>query len=205
MSSIFSGKLSAAKAGWLLALVFVGWLAFLFVPVPKPEPKPTPPYVKPPPSRLVALGLPDNPDLEPLPEFFALWADHAEWKDDKTIFAYWNPGSNSYSYLFEATRANGSYRFKPIPRIDAAEDDQVFDSGLRWGDNRPEDCPIRFVYTDKGGYRYSSYDDLLFALGKSPSLKPNAIPSVNVKIDAERINPPPVEQKFPSLELKEKK
>jgi len=38
-----------AKAGWLIALIFVGWLAFLFIPAPKPEPKPAPVYVKPPP------------------------------------------------------------------------------------------------------------------------------------------------------------
>jgi hypothetical protein len=103
-----------AKAGWLIALIFVGWLAFLFVPGPKPESKPAPPYVKPPPSRLVALGLPDNPDLEHLPEFFALWADRAEWVQNRTKFAFWNPGSNSYSYFFEAIRENGKIQFHSI-------------------------------------------------------------------------------------------
>lgn len=192
-----------AKAGWLIVLIFVGWLAFLFVPVPKPEPKPAPPYVKPPPSRLVALGLPDNPDLEHLPEFFAVFADKAEWKNDKTIFAYWNPGSNSYSYFFEAIRLNGSIHFKEIPVIVAAEEDQVLENGLRWSESRPDDCPIRFVYTDVG-YPYSSYDDLLLMLKKSPLLRPLSVPRVEVKIDSDRIKLPLPVQKLPLVDMKQK-
>lgn len=119
MKTQWSGKLSGAKSGWLIALLFFGWLAFLFVPGPKPESQPAPSPAKPPPSRLVALGLPDDPDLEHLPELFGLYADQAEWKSDKTIFAYWNPGSNSYSYFFEASKKNGNYRFRPISKFEA--------------------------------------------------------------------------------------
>lgn len=119
MKAPWSGQLSAAQTGWLVMLLFFGWLGYLLVPVPKPEPPPPPAPVKLPPSRLVALGLPDNPDLEHLPEYFALYADQAEWKDDKTIFAYWNPGSNSYSYFFEAMRTNGKSFFHPISKFEA--------------------------------------------------------------------------------------
>ena len=145
MSAPGPGQSSVAKAGWLIALLFFGWLAFLFVPGPKPESKPAPPLVKPPPSRLVALGLPDNPDLERLPEYFAMFADQAEWKNDKTIFAFWNPGSNSYSYFFEATRMSGSYHFKVMPEQIVGED-EVVHGGLYWSTKISADSPIRFIH-----------------------------------------------------------
>lgn len=119
MKAVWSGKLSAAKSGWLIALLFFGWLAFFIVPAPKPDPQPAPPVVKLPPSRLVALGLPDNPDLERLPEYFELYADKAEWKDNRTIFAYWNPGSSGYSYFVEVIRKDGKFRFHLKTKLEA--------------------------------------------------------------------------------------
>jgi hypothetical protein len=110
---------SAAKAGWVFVVIFLGWLAFVFVPSPKPDPKSPEKLAARPVSKLRAVGLPDNPDLEGLPEIFAIWADHAQWKDDKTQFAYWNPANRSYSYLFEASRRNGKARFRPITRVEA--------------------------------------------------------------------------------------
>jgi hypothetical protein len=110
---------SAAKAGWVFVVIFLGWLVFVFVPSPKPEPKPPEKLPARPVSKLRLVGLPDNPDLEGLPEIFAIWADHAQWQDDRTQFAYWNPANRSYSYLFEATRRNGKVRFRPITKVEA--------------------------------------------------------------------------------------
>ena len=146
MSAPGPGQSSVAKAGWLIALLFFGWLAFLFVPAPKPESKPAPPSIKPPPSRLVALGLPDNIDFERLPEYFALYAEEAEWKNGRTIFAYWNPGSNSYSYFFEATRNNGKQSFRLISKFEAYrsmthENDSVHESE----DVKPSDADIAAI------------------------------------------------------------
>jgi hypothetical protein len=204
MKAPWSGKLSAAKAGWLIALLFFGWLAFLFVPAPKPEPPPAPLIIKPAPSRLIALGLPDNTDLEHLPEYFALYADKAEWKKNKTLFSFWNPGSNSHSYYFEAVRINGSYHFTPLPMIYAAEEDEIYDDGLSWSTDLPKNCPIRLVYTDQG-YPYDNYDDLLFILKKSPALKRSSIPAVELKLDHHRIALPPFEQKLSPPDLEQKK
>lgn len=192
MSSFVTGKLPAAKAGWLLALVFVGWLAFLFVPGPKPEPLLAPAFVKPPPSRLVELGLPDNPDLEHLPEFFALYADQAEWKDDKTIFAYWNPGSKRYSYFFEATRTNGSYRFMTI--AEPHNERYSFDGDM------PEDGPVRL-------YKYDpEVTSAIIHNGKflmqMPRPKPDPIKS-DIRVD--RIKPPAPEIKIAPPDLEQKK
>lgn len=137
MKAPWSGQLSAAKTGWLFALLFFGFLVFLFVPGPRdPESLPAATFVKPPPSRLVALGLSDNPDFEHLPEYFALYADKADWRNDKTIFAYWNPGSNSYSYFFEVVRTSRGYHFKEL-----AEPKNV--DGY-WDEVPPEDVQIRF-------------------------------------------------------------
>ena len=199
MSAPGPGQSSVAKAGWLIALLFFGWLVFLFVPGPKKTgPQPAPPPVKPPPSRLVALGLPDNTDLEHLPEYFALYADKAEWKDDKTIFAYWNPGSNSYSYFFEAIRLNGGYHFKVIPQQIAAEpeSEEVYESGLRWGDNLPKECQLRFLYTDE--QMITNYKRRFNVIHEIPN------PTVEVKIDYETIKPPVPNVKLspPNLEKK---
>ncbi len=119
MKNPFIGRISAAKAGWVIGLLFFGWLAFVFLPWPKSDtkepPPPAPVDVRAPyRAKLVAVGLPDNSDLDGLPEMFAIWADKAHWKNDRTKFAYWNPGSQDYTYFFEATRENGRVRFRQI-------------------------------------------------------------------------------------------
>ncbi len=190
MGSFLSGKLSAAKTGWLLALLFFGWLAFLMMPGPTPKPKPVPTYIPPPSSRLVALGLPDNPDLEHLPDFFALFADKAEWKDDKTIFAYWNPGSNSYSYFFEATRVDGAIRFKTISEPDPNK---------YWTDERTLDGSLfRF---------YWSFDVVVPKIGSLTSVDSSGTAPLKLPINSDyvRIVIPPPEFKLPALDLEQKK
>lgn len=109
-------RTSAAKAGWLIILLTVGWMGFVLWPDPAKKKAAQPAAIPVPPSKLLAVGLPDNPDLAGLPDYFAVWSDSLEWVDDKTQFAYWNPGSHSYSYFFEATRRDGRYRFRPMPR-----------------------------------------------------------------------------------------
>jgi hypothetical protein len=109
---------SAAKAGWVFVAIFAGWLLFVFVPAPKPDVKPTEKSPARPVSKLRLVGLPDNPDLEGLPEFFAVWADKAEWKDNRTVFAYWNPGTKDYTYFFQAVRRGREVRFHEIAKPD---------------------------------------------------------------------------------------
>jgi hypothetical protein len=108
-------RLSPAFTGWVIGGLFVGMLVLLFWPAPKEAPAPPPPLIERPSSELTKVGLPDDPDLEGLPAFFAIWADYAEWKDGKTIFAYRHPVSGEFSFYFEATRTAEGYRFRPIP------------------------------------------------------------------------------------------
>ncbi len=137
-------RTSAAKAGWAVVLIFFGWLAFVFVPWPQGKVEentaPTPDESRAPfAAKLRQVGLPDNPDWDGLPEQFAIWADKAHWTDNRTRFAYWNPGSQDYTYFFEARRAQGKVHFKPIPK--PAEYDVEF------GPNAapPEEHPLRLI------------------------------------------------------------
>ncbi len=217
MKAPWSGKLSAAKAGWLIALLFFGWLAFLFAPAPKPKPEPLPAFVVKPPSRLVALGLPDNHDLECLPEFFALYADTAEWKNDKTKFAYWNPGSNSYSYFFEAMRESGIVRFHSISKTEACqfkdfvdfnnEDGHFFSTEKK--SNPAEVAALNFTAE-------SPTHPIVFfrSIEQAPIVTPiqrryqdsTSDPPMEPKQKVpEPIKPPPPELKFPQLDLEQRK
>jgi hypothetical protein len=120
-------RVSANRVVLILALLLGVWLAFQFYPRRKEPPPPLPPVAAE--SKLRAAGLADNPDWEALPEFFAVWADKIEWDNDKTQFAYWNPGSSTYSYYFETSRANGHYRFRALSRQEiAAIEDLVVES-----------------------------------------------------------------------------
>ena len=130
------GRTSAAQAGWWVLLLLFAWLAFVFVPLPHESAKEALPPPRPPPSRLRALGLPDNPDFAGLPEFFALWADHAEWQDNRTRFAYWNPGTSDYSYFIEAVKVHGGFRFRVIR--------EPQEEGLYLEEVLAKECPIRF-------------------------------------------------------------
>lgn len=119
MTALATERTSAAKAGWIIGLFFLGWLAFLFGPLAKSGTKEVRPVVTMPPSKLRAVGLPDNPDLDGLPELFAVFSESAEWKGDRTQFAYWHPTNRAYSYFFEAIRKNGKIRFRPISKAEA--------------------------------------------------------------------------------------
>ena len=180
-----TGQLSAAKAGWLMVILFFGWLAFLLVPAPKPKPEPTP--IVRPPLRLVTLGLPDNPDLERLPEFFALYADQAEWQDGKTIFAYWNSYTNSHSYFFVATRTGSAYHFTPMgdPEVDDGNNRGNSDAVEEaWKDTVPEASKIRLF---NFGVRIATYIDGWGRAVPIPPLEikvlkpPRIVPDLNLK------------------------
>jgi hypothetical protein len=134
MSGSANSRIPANWVGLIFALLLAVWLAFTFIPrSEKPAPAAAPVTVE---SKLHAVGLADNPDWEGLPEIFAIWSDHAEWKEGKTRFAYLHPGTKTYSYYFQATRVNGDYRFREIA--------EPHDSNHVWDESLGEECPIRF-------------------------------------------------------------
>lgn len=202
MKALWSGQLSAAKTGWLLALLFFGWLGYLLVPGPKPKPEPLPPFVVKPPSRLVALGLPDNPDLERLPELFVQYASQAEWQNNKTIFAYWNPYTTSYSHIFEATRTKGGYCFIAIDDPEAAEGNTNDASGNGWKDTEPEPSRLRFFYF---GTHYAEYRDGWRTPG-SPvyTLETEKPPRVVPDLNQKKVIVPPSDFKIQPSDLEQK-
>jgi hypothetical protein len=114
-----SSRTSAAKAGWVVGLLLVGWLGFVLVPLP-PEKKGTRAVTNAQvDSKLRTVGLTDNVDWDGLPDYFAVWAPQAHWHNDKAKFAYWHAGSRSYAYFFEVTRNQGTYRFRSITEKEA--------------------------------------------------------------------------------------
>ena len=141
--------------------------------------------------KLHAVGLPENPDFEGLPEIFAIWAGKAEWKDNKTKFAYWHPVMKTYTYYLEATRAGGQFRFAEIARPQESAD-------YYWDESLGEDCPIRFYY---------SVDSKI-----SPAVRPSAFssdpagretPVMKPNLEIPRIQVPKPE--FPSIESQPKR
>src|SRR6478609_407155 len=126
MSARTIERTSARKAGWVIILLLVAWVAFLFAPFSSRE-KPAPRHFWPggntAQTKLEAAGLANNPDWDGLPDYFAIWADSIAWKGTRTCFAYWNPGSYSYSYFFEATRTSAGVSFRRLAHWPA-------DSGL---------------------------------------------------------------------------
>lgn len=127
-------RTSAAKAGWLVAALTLGWLGFLFWPAPVEEKGPPPLTTPLPATSLTRAGLAEYSDWVGLPEIFALWADRADWKDDRTRFAYWHPAMKDHSYYFEAIRTEDGYRFREIPEPD--------DADYEWDPGATEDSPL---------------------------------------------------------------
>lgn len=109
MGSPGNQRIPANRVALAFCLLLVAWVVFLLFPRQKPEPE-APVQAE---SKLRAVGLPDNVDLEGLPEFFAAWADTKEvtWFDDHASFGYWNPVRKDYSYFIEVTRTPNGYRF----------------------------------------------------------------------------------------------
>jgi hypothetical protein len=116
MTAPASGRISAAKTGWIIVLLMVGWALFLFLPFGREEKVESPKTQvdNPGEAELAAVGLAYNVDWIGLPQYFAVWADRIEWVGDEAQFAYWNPGSRSYSYIIRAIRHGKNYRFRYI-------------------------------------------------------------------------------------------
>ncbi len=130
-------KIPVGKLGWIVLLLVLGApLAFFFLATPQ-EPAPAP--HTPPPQRaltkLEAVGLRDYRDWDGVPDIFALWAARAHWKNNRTRFAYWNPGTNSHSYFFEARRTANGYRFREIP--------EPREAGYEWDRDAGDDSPLQ--------------------------------------------------------------
>ncbi len=136
-SSAESTRVWKVRLGWIVLVLVVGApLAFFYLTTPKE--REVPPEVlreKRPPTKLEAVGLRDYRDWDGLPEIFAIWADRAYWKNDRTRFAYWNPGTSTYSYFFEARRTAKGYRFREIP--------EPRDAGFQWDPDATDDTPLR--------------------------------------------------------------
>lgn len=115
MVSQASARLSAAQTGWVIALLMTGWALFLILPFGREDAAAAPkiPVERPGEAELAVAGLRYNVDFIGLPQYFAIWADRIEWMGNETEFAYWNPGTSSYSYVIRATRiGEKQYRFR---------------------------------------------------------------------------------------------
>ena len=129
-------RTSAAKSGWLIIVLTTGWMVFVLWPGPPEASVPRSVPIPVPVSSLTRAGLREYTDWEGLPEIFAIWADRAEWKDNRTRFAYWHPVMKNYSYFFEASRTAQGYRFREIAEPHEPNHD--------WDESLGNDCPIRF-------------------------------------------------------------
>ncbi len=129
-------RTSAAKAGWLIIVLTAGWMVFVVWPGSPEAPAAKPPSIPLPASSLTRAGLREYADWEGLPEIFAIWEDKADWKDNRTRFAYWHPVMKTYSYYFEAVRTAKGYHFREIA--------EPHDADHYWDESLGEECPIRF-------------------------------------------------------------
>lgn len=135
-----SNKIPLGQLGWVvLVAVAAAPLGFFYLAQPKPRPPAEPlPAVALPRTKLSAVGLRENRDWDGLPDIFALWSAKAHWRNDRTRFSYWNPGTQSRSYFFEARRTAQGVRFREIPEPTQA--------GYQWDPNvGPEDPLCLFL------------------------------------------------------------
>ncbi len=111
MNPAANQRIAPSRVLLILVMLLAVWLGFQFYPRKKPVPPMVPVAAE---SKLRSVGLADNPDWDGLPEQFAVWADKISWNNNTVRFAYWNPGSRSYSYFFEARRRDSKYRFRAV-------------------------------------------------------------------------------------------
>ena len=130
-------RIPLGKLGWVVvALVLAAPLLFFALVTPTERPlAPAPEVAAPPPSPLAAVGLRNNRDWDALPALFALAAPKAHWRNNRTRFAYWNPGTQSHSYFFEARRTDAGVRFREIP--------EPTDPGYEWDPAAAPEDPLR--------------------------------------------------------------
>lgn len=186
-------RIPANQVVWLLVGLVVIWVAWLFVPKSEKPRATNPPMVIE--SKLRAVGLRDNPDWDGLPEFFTVWADHAGWKDDKAQFAYWNPGSRSYSYFFEAARSKGKIRFRSLSKTELSVEASVFDE--KTSEWEREGRPTQFESPDHPFVFFvprpsSAWHTELFPVRHPPLDEPRS--KVDVKLETGSLFQPPIDQ-----------
>lgn len=130
-------KIPVGKLGWIVLVLVLGApLAFFFLATPKErEAESDTPPQKRELTKLESVGLRDYRDWDGVPQIFALWAGRAHWKNNRTRFSYWNPGTNSHSYFFEARRTTNGYRFREIP--------EPRDAGYEWDQDAGDESPLR--------------------------------------------------------------
>jgi hypothetical protein len=186
-------RFSPKQAGWIALGIFAAWLVFLLVPTPR-KAKPAASNELPPmaaQSKLESVGLANNPDWIGLPRYFAIWAEGLRWENGKVTFGYWNPGSQSYSYFFEAIRVSDGYRFRALSRQESMRLEEVV-AGLVQNGRESDAHPFVFWRSEAGVY---------FQAATKPGLKlgnPRPPPSP-VKIDLP-VKPLPLP---PTLPLKD--
>lgn len=136
MSSTESSRIPLGKLGWLMLVLIVGApLAFFYLATPKTRDEvPAAPRERRPLTKLESVGLRDYRDWDGMPGIFAIWADKAHWKNNRTRFSYWNPGNQSYSYFFEARRTPNGYRFREIA--------EPHDRDFEWDRDAGDDSPL---------------------------------------------------------------
>ncbi len=199
MAARDKSRFTTRQAGWIALAVFAAWVVFLLVPRMR-EPKPSAPTALPPvvvtESKLQAVGLADNPDWYGLPDYFAIWAGSVEWVENRAIFAYWNPGSYSYSYFFEARREGGQVRFRNLPAKPAGGPLELDDDALaEYARARKGDSPTHpFVFATKLPTPVTG-PALRLSRSSDPMGKPGGIEKVEVNPGVQPIAPPAV--KFP--------
>lgn len=136
MKTATDSRIPVSKFAWPVLIVFLaGPLLFFALVTPQEKPAEAPRTVELPPSKLAAVGLRENRDWDGLPEIFAVWADNAYWQNNRTRFAWWNPGTDSYSYFFEAHRTPAGIRFREVkePR----------EAGFEWDRDVADGSPLR--------------------------------------------------------------
>jgi hypothetical protein len=130
MKALVFGRISVAKAGWLIVAFVVIWPLFVLLPFGRKEvSSPVHATRTAAGTKLSAVGLKPNLDWEGMPELFAVSAAQAWWDEEKTQFAYWHPGANAYAYFFEATRYGERYRFRAITKREALTGKEFLDEG----------------------------------------------------------------------------
>jgi hypothetical protein len=131
-----SSKIPLGQLGWVVFVaVAAAPIGFFYLAQPKERPPAEPvEKVAVPRTKLSAVGLRENRDWDGLPDIFALWSAKAHWRNDRTRFSYWNPGTQSRSYFFEARRTAQGVRFREIPEPTQA--------GYQWDPDVVEHDPL---------------------------------------------------------------
>jgi len=138
---------SARKAGWVVVVLLVGFVAFVFIPFGRKTEPSEPLEVRPPSAaqlKLQAAGLAENPDWYGLPDLFAAWGEGLPWEQNRVDFAYWNPGARSYSYFFAAMRTEAGIRFRALTRAESIPLEPLVPAKVREGET-PETHPFAFL------------------------------------------------------------